>query len=682
MSFFDALRHRWHVLRRGEAYADEQAQEVGFHLDLAAREHSPLDANRLAAERAARRQFGNVTRYREEARETSVLAWLDRTQRNLGFAWRGLQRQPGLAIAVVITLSLGVGLNGAVFTLLDRVFVRPPAGVRSPNELRRLYIRAHIGPRMAPVVGSLPFAWCADFAAVLGGERVAIYSSGDSVAFDTPTGFTIKRSYVSGNFFAVLGVPLRLGGPFTVEELRPWRWRLPQGGVVVISEDLWHRAFGADESIVGRAVHIGGRTVIIAGVAGRRFTGLDLDRVDVWSLLGGSHDAWNGLAVGSSFRFRAVARAPAGLALVPLDSAIKARLRNQNSVGLLGAWSTHDVFDGPIIEAREPLARDAEASAALRVAAATLLVLLIACANVANLLLLRRARRAREIAVRRALGVSRCRLAEQVLVESLLFAVLGGVASLGVAYWGGMLMRRVLFPSIAWSGGVIDLRAIVVIATVAIAAGVFAAIVPAIAGANPDVMTLLRRGPHDGGSRVARVQSMLVIMQTALCVVLLVGATLFIRSLHNAKAIGVGYDPRDMAVGGISFRVGAELFTVLGAVALVVAALGIYGVASYAMTQRTHELGVRLAFGARTEDVFRLAALNGLAELVTATVLGAFIAAALTRFIVSMLWRVRSADAPTLVGTVFVVLVVGTLAQLVPAWRAARIDPVRTLAAD
>lgn len=755
MSFFDALRHRLHVLRRGDEYADEQAREVAFHLELAAHEHSPFQVDHPAAKCAARREFGNVTRYRELAREVSPLAWMDRIHQDLGYAWRGLRREPAFTVAVMVTLGLGVGFSGAAFSLLDRVFIRSPEGVAAPRELRRLYLetsRPRIPLDWSPrnhrerwVIEQFPIEVYETMASVIGGESVAAYAPSHGVRIEDPGEFAAKRSYVSANYFGVLGVQLQLGTTFRPED--------EQRGypVVVISDDLWHRVFKGDAAVIGRRVRIAygtcrpqtpttgrgrvaeapgtteyddGRPLVgsfspfgfpwlslppsrhcgepftVIGVAAQGFSGADLDRVDLWSPLPYELDV------------QAVARVPAESALLPSEGEIAARLfpkeasadplyvlqrvcrcrRRPPDPGFAydgvytwpgdGVYTWPGVIDGPIVEARGPLATTPEASNALRVAAVSLLVLLIACANVTTLLLLRSARRGREIALRRALGVARSRLGQQVLVESLLLVVLGGIASLIVVYWGGMLLPRMLFPSIDWSGRAVDFRGIILVAALSIAAAVLTGVVPAIGVANPDVMVLLRRGPHDIESRGARVRSLLVILQSALSVVLLVGATLLVRTLRNVESIGVGYDPRDMAFGGMSFRFGAELFSVLSAVALVVAAVGIYSVASYAMTQRTHELGVRLALGARTEDVFRLAAVHGLADLVAGVALGAFVAAELAPFLASLLFGVRPTDMPTLWGAALAVLAVGTLARIVPAWRASRIDPVRTLAAD
>jgi predicted permease len=755
----------------------------------------------------------------------------------------------------------------------------------------------------------LPYPVFMHMAAALGQQKVAAYSNSDSVGIEAPIEFAAKRTSVSADFFSVLGVRLRLGRGFTAED-GPDRPR----AVVVISEDLWRRVFRRDPSVVGRTMSIDGRTLTVVGVAGGGFTGVDLDRVDLWVPLGFASRRLDSLARDTWYTrpegfedLRIVARVPNAVVPPPIEAAITAQLRADDAAGTgfgtrcgsvtfrrLCAAPVTAILDGPIAEAAGPVARDAETSVALRIAAVAVIVLLIACANVTNLLLLRGVRRSREIAVRRALGVSRARLASHVLLEGLLVAGLGGVAAVIVAFGGGTLLRRLLFPSISWSGGVLDLRTLGCLAGLAVVAGLIAGLAPALTAANPDVMALLRRGSQDG-SRAASIRSGLVILQTALSVTLLVGATLFIRSLFNAKAIGVGYNTREVVFAGAALTrfeppkairaratqleriandmrafpgvrstamastpplgtttqvavyrpgadsmlqiehlpliitavtaayfettgipilegrtlseedvataapvlvvsrrmaravwpgqsaigqclilrlktsacmgvvgvvgdahvdkivepptarfympfgagmigvspsiivratpaslgrverelrerltsvvpkhsrvrvmtlaqvlepelrpwlVGAQLFTALGVIALVVAAVGVYSVTSYAMSQRTHEIGVRLAFGARTEHIFRLAALRGLAVLLVGAVLGVFMAAVLGRFVTSLLFGITPTDVPTLAGAALILVVVGVLAGIEPAWRASRIDPVRTLATE
>jgi predicted permease len=904
MSFFDALRHRLHVLRRGEEYADEQAREFAFHLELAEREQLGTEADRGVAERAARRQLGSLTRYRELAREMSLLAWLDRLRQDLGYAWRGLRREPAFTVMVMVTLGLGVGLNAAVFSLLDRLFVRPPAGLESSKELRRLYVETELINGLKPVYEEVPSRVYAHMSAVLNSQQISAYSSGDSVGIETPTEYPAKLSSVSANFFSILGVPFRLGRSFTAEEER-----LDQAkSVVVISDALWRRVFRRDPSVVGRTMRIDGETFTVIGVAGSRFTGVDLDRVDLWVPLGLLSRKQSAAAWYTTFAFDALkvlVRVPGGIVQPQIEAAITARLRADAAIHMgiydKGVTAT---LDGPIAEAAGPMSADAETAVALRIASVVLIVLLIACANVTNLLILRGVRHSREIAVRRALGVSRARLGAQVLLESLLLTALGCIVAMAVAFGGGTLLRRLLFPSIRWSGGVLDLRTLACLAAIAVIAGVIAGIAPALAAANPNLMVLLRRGAQDG-SRGAAARSALVVLQTSLCVTLLVGATLFTRSLLNAKAIRVGYDTRGLMFAGVvvgarsdtirgivgatelerivndmrtfpgvistaitsqrplgstimpvrpssygkpqlrlplrggpitasvtrdyfttagipviagrtftdqdfaiasstaspveivsrrragalwpdeSWRdlcssrlsatrcrkvvgvvedthasrivedpigqsympwvadfsrapdnlayygyilvraapaslgpvaselrrrlihlvrqqrrvrvttlaqvlepelrpwvVSAQLFTAVAILALIVAVVGVFSVTSYAMSQRTHEIGVRLAFGARRNDIVRLAALRGLTTLLIGVALGSFTAVILGRFVASQLLGVKANDVPTLVGADLSLLAVGMLSGLLPAWRASRIDPARTLAAE
>ena len=889
MSFLDALRHRLYVLRHREAYADEQAREARFHLELNMQEQAAHATGQLDAERAARRAFGSMTRYLEEAREMSPLNWLDRIRQDVAYAWRGARRAPGVVVAVVLTLGLGVGMNGAVFAVLDRVFARPPSGVAAPNDVRRLYLESRQPPlKETNVRGWMGYLEYRTLAHVFGSLPVATFTSGDSVTIDAPTEVTARRAHVSANFFSVLGVRLRLGRPFTDDEGRP---DVPTH-VAVISEQLWRRVFAGDPEVIGRSIRIDGDSFTVIGVA-HDFYGINLDRVDVWTPLGMiptppvDGKRWYEPG-GFAYIFLAVARIPSGTNVSAIESAAAAEL-NATIQGNHEIVSR--VIDRHIIETVEAPNDKTDVSVSLRIAAVAVIVFLIACANVANLLLLRGGMRGREIAIRRALGVSRRRLAGQVFVESLFVALLAAGAALVVAYMGGTLLRRLLFPSIHWAGGVVDFRLMAFIAVAAVAAGILSGVAPAMAAADPDMMSLLRRGPQDLGKGGARLRSALVVVQTALCVVLIAGATLFVRSLRNVEAIGVGYDLSEVAfasrIGGIHeakdslltvsrrfaeiaatmraypgvrstavaamaplrgtmgmrvFRqgsdsaikldgtfpifsavsrdffstagvalvegrtftdedfsepnpvivvdrrmasqlwpgrsplgaclvlreetapcsrivgvvedvhvsaivekpypryyiplttfaapapsiliratpralpaalaelrgrvasavgsrrrvyattlaqivepqlrpwlVGAELFTGVGVLAIIVAAVGIYSVASYGMRMRTHEIGVRIALGARMADIFALAARSGLLTLLVGTAVGIAIALALARFVASLLYGVKPTDTATLVGAAVVLLLVGIGAALVPAWRASQIDPMQTL---
>jgi predicted permease len=204
--------------------------------------------------------------------------------------------------------------------------------------------------------------------------------------------------------------------------------------------------------------------------------------------------------------------------------------------------STSLVKAGPIVRALGPGKREQELSISSRLAGVAIIVLAIACANVANLLLVRATRRRREIAVRCALGVSRFRLCEQLLTESVLLAVLGGVAAVAFAYWAATALRRLLLPNVQWADGAVDLRALAFVGTAALVVGVIAGLAPAFQATRPDLSNSLKAGARESAYQRSTLRTLLLVAQAALSVVLLVGAGLFVRSLNNVRALDLGYD--------------------------------------------------------------------------------------------------------------------------------------------
>ena len=502
--------------------------ELEFHFANRVGEFEARGMSRAEAVTAARARFGDLEVVRADlaridARISHRLdAWglVDVFVADMRYVVRGLRRTPGFTLAVLTTLAIGIGLNAALFSFLDRVFVREPDGVLAPHEVRRVYEElSHTvtgkSSHVAQSTNYLNYAALRDAFAPL---DVAAYTAGDSVVVDHDASVLTKRSYVSANFFSLLGVHAAAGRTFASDEGAPDR----PVNVAVISDALLVRAFNGDRGIVGRRVQIDDEAFTVIGVAARGFSGIDLDRVDVWTPLGTLHGSswrpgqpWYGFGGGNYLRV--IARDPAGKSLLPLEDKAAVAL-NAIQVANRGGDSVSRVVDGPVVEALGPTEQPDELSVSVRIGAVAAIILLITCANVANLLMLRGARRSREIAVRRALGVSRARLRGLVLAESLVLAALGGTLAVLVAFWGGTLLRRLLLPRTTWAGGAVDPRVIAFLAVVAVLVAILAGLAPALASSNPDLMSLLRRGPSDGGARGSRLRSALVVLQTALSV--------------------------------------------------------------------------------------------------------------------------------------------------------------------
>jgi predicted permease len=530
---------------------------------------------------------------------------------------------------------------------------------------------------------------------------------------------------------------------------------------------------------------------------------------------------------------------------------------------------------------------------ATRIAGVALMVLVIACANVTNLFLLRAARRRREIAIRRALGVTRVRLAQQFVVESVLLALLGGIVAVVFSLWAAVALRQLVLPSVHWATSPVDVRTGAFIAVVATFVGLIAGLIPAAQPAGAELTQSLRTGDSRAGARRSHIQSSLVVLQSALCLVLLIGAGLFIRSLRGVEAIGVGYDPKNQlsvrptfddaasrpgdlraplveaaarlrAMNGVEavaytsvppllgasyrsiylpdrdslpqlpgdygpsivavspdffkasglpirrgreftdgdqrttqpvavigeslaklywpgepaigkcilfpkregpchvivgvaadahrmriieptigqvyfpatqspesprglvvrtrpgqtgaviraadatlrslipsmsgirartlesilepqlrpWRLGVTLFSALGALAMVVAVVGLYSVVAYGVSQRLPEMGIRIALGAKLSDVVMLVLRGGLKAVGIGIALGVVVALALGRLVASLLYGIAPNDSTVLVIAAVTLGAIAATACLVPAWRAGRVDPATSLRAE
>lgn len=542
------LLRRLRALVRKGALEREMAEEIRLHVELETEELVRAGMHRDEARRRALVAFGGVERVKEDARDVRGLPWLEDLAQDVRYALRGLARTPGFTVAVVVTLALAIGANATMFGIVDRLLLRGPEHVRDAGQLRRVYWHFTSG-RMAGISTRLnrgsPYVTYTDLrAGVAGISGAAAYGSGTLWSGRGAETRSVRAKYATWDFFPLLGVQPALGRFFQADEDRP-----PQGErVVVLDHDYWRRQFGADPGVIGRQIELGGLSHTVVGIAPPLFTGVDLGPVDVWlpESIQRPGTSWPTMR-GSQWLSILVRLAP-GVAPELANSA--ADLTHRRAA----AGTPYEATQLQLL----PISRDAagnerpEAAVSRWLAGVAAVVLLVACANVANLLLARATRRRREVAVRLALGAGRMRLVRMLLAEGVLLAMAGGVAAVAVAYWGGPLLRATLLPNVAFAWSV-DARVLVFTALVALGTGVLAGLVPALEASRPDLSASLKAGSREGGAGRSRLPASLVVAQSALAFVLLVGAALFAQSLRRVKSLDLGVESSRFLVTSISW---------------------------------------------------------------------------------------------------------------------------------
>lgn len=538
----DWLRGRLKQLRavfRKEVVERELSEEVRFHLEMEAEKNIGLGMDPAEARRRALIAFGGVERYAEEVRGARWTRWYEDVGRDVRYAARMLARKPAFTAVAMATLALGIGATTVMFGVVDALFLSPPPGVREADELVRIYIardegRITTGPGGGN--GSYP-----DYVAMREGGRgfrdIAAFDQPGTVDLDVgPDARRITGQVVTENFFHLLGVRPLLGRFFVESDADA-----AADPMVVISHAFWRRHFAGEQGAVGSTLLLNGATVTVIGVAPPRFTGIEPEPVDVWvpaasaSALGIMFEGWRtnalSLVIGYIGRLEPGASAEAAVA------SVEAALRHA-AEAVDGIDPDPKVIAGPFITARGPK-RSAPASVAIWVAFAAGLLLLISCANVANLLLARAATRRREIAVRLSLGVRRGRLVQQLLTEGLLVALLGCLGGVALALLGTAVATQFPLPPAA---GRLNGRMLAFAGAAAVLTGTLFGLVPALQALRIDTVAGLKDSARTHSPGRGRLRAGLVGAQAALALVALTGAGLFLRSLGSALSIDAGFD--------------------------------------------------------------------------------------------------------------------------------------------
>jgi predicted permease len=873
--------------------------ELRFHFDARIAELVSLGSTPEAARAQALAEFGDVDAVRSDlraiddrlARRRGRAEVFDGWRQDIWYAARSLRRAPGVSMTIILTLALGLGVNAAMFSLLDVVLFRTPAGVADPGAVRRVWSLRVFRSGAQYWSGYDYASYAAVEQSLAGRADLAIYEGPSKFALgrgETPPQANVVAA--SASLFRVLGVRPAHGRFYGGDEDR-----LEAGtSVAVISDRLWRRDFGAERGVIGTEIALAGRPYTIIGIAPPGFSGVDLNAADVWLPLA-SNPSYPGAPKTPWYENPGINAFQILLRLRPDAQATELEQRATLALRLPGIGFRQDTTTvarfGSIVKAQGPGKVSAAVQVAQRAGGVALIVLLVAFANVVNLLLARAVRRRREIAVRLALGISSSRLVRLLVTESVLLSLAAAVAAFGAAWWGGALLRKLLMPEITWAEDPLHWRVLLLGMTAAIVAGAAAGLVPALQSRSPDLTRALKTGVREGSARRSRLRGFLVASQAALSVLLIVGAALFVRSLRNVRGLDIGYSVDRLAFvsvqpgsdkatnadissrllqledrianvpgvervaytsmrpkWGISFteiipesetapgkhlsfytaaspgffaatgtrvirgrtfasgaagrvergvlvnrtmvdsiwpgqdpigrcirfktadapcysvigvtqtalliglkdkpephvyvpldnlpfetrgvvdivlrmnpnrlpaalaqvrdmlrdefpgekvatntmaaamepeyrpwQLGATLFTLFGALAALVAAIGVYSSVSYAVSQRTHEFGVRVALGASGGRIVGQVVADGVRTVAIGVVAGIALALALGRIVASLLYGVSPSDPLAILVAAAVLLGVAVAASFVPAWRAGRSDPVSALRTD
>ena len=522
----------------------ELRDEIRFH-------HSSLERDAHDTDPvSARIRLGNTTRAIEDSRERWSIPWMDHLQQDVRYAVRGLRRSPGFSFGVIATLALGIGANAAMFSVVDRLMFRPYPMLRDPETVHRVYLQ-WTERDVRRTTFSFEYKryldlqeWTSSFT-----KFAAFFPTRISVG----TGESTRErdiAAVNASYFTFFDVKPALGRFFTPDEDVT-----PIGAaVVVLGHGFWQSDFGGQD-VIGQPLQIDRTTFTIIGVAPEGFTGVTegspraafIPITTFAGSQGGSDGRTYYTAYNWGWMELMVRRRPEVSTEAASRDLTNAYVRSWNTERpLFPQLAPVEVakpvaIAGPLKTSAGPNA-SLEARIALWVTGVTLIVLLIACANAANLFLGRAIRRRREVALRLALGVSRKRLAAQIMTESLVLSLIGCALGILVAQVGGVALGRLFLPvgqSFSLLG---DWRTLAVAVGAALFAAVLTGVVPAMLATKADLAGALKAGAREGTYHRSRARTTLLVAQGALSVLLLVGAGLFVRSLGRVRDMRLGYD--------------------------------------------------------------------------------------------------------------------------------------------
>lgn len=459
---------------------------------------------------------------------------MDNLIQDLRYCGRVLRRQPGFTSIVLLIIGLGIGANTAIYSVVNSVLLRP-LPYKQPDRL--VMISQTDKNREPNLVTPADYTdWQRQSQLI---ESIAAIRPWSANLTDIEDPQRVQGAVVTASFFDVLGVQPALGRVFTPEEDVP-----DAGPVVVLSHGLWQRLLGSDPNIIGRPLSLNGAPRIVLGIMSPDF------RLPLFTKFQANTEMWAPMAMSDNYKtrrgshqLRVVGRLKPGITVAQAQSEMDGISEEiETQFGQRDGWSVGVVsMHEQTVKAIRP--------ALLVILGVVGLVLLIACANVANLLLVKASSRQREAAIRTALGASRGRLVKQFFVESLALAIIGGALGVLLAYWGVRVLASASPENIPHLKDVsIDGRVLVFTLVISVITGLIFGLAPAMEASNPNLNETLKEGSKGSGTSFGknRLRGMLVISELALALVLLIGAGLLVRSFMRLQSLELGFNPQNV----------------------------------------------------------------------------------------------------------------------------------------
>jgi predicted permease len=540
MPFLSRIASTWRNLSNKEVVDHELSEELRSHLDLLTDQKIREGLEPEAARRAALLEVGGVEQVKERVREVRMGRPLEDLSQDLRYALRGLRKHPAFTAVAVITLALGIGANTAIFTVINTVLLRP-LPYAEPEQL--VVLTETISDRPFGVSFQNFVDWrnqntvFENITAVRQRESFNITGAGESER--------LQGRLVSANFLSTLGIKPIRGRDFLAEDDQP-----SAAPVALISHALWQRRFGADETIIGKQLTLNGQQYTVIGITPPNFRyGAEAD-VSVPIGLSAERFKLRGKDPGISSFARLKPGTSIDTANAELNT-IAARLEQQYP-------DTNTGRRVRIESLRESVVGDIRPTL-LTLLGAVGFVLLIACANVANLLLTRAASRQREMAIRTALGAGRTRILRQLFTESTVLALAGGVIGLLLAIWGTSVLSSYIPEGIPRMSELsVDGSVLAFTFGASLLTGLFFGLAPALQSAKTNLTETLKEGERNSSPSHNRAGKLLVISEVALTLVLLVGAGLLVKSFWRLSQVNPGFNPQNVLAMQISINARPE----------------------------------------------------------------------------------------------------------------------------